>query len=131
VGGVGGNYSDGVFVLMGLGMKISLKNALSERGGDGPTFGNRPTGLLARIARRPGLWQSRSMDWRDCDEIEAVPGKVGGRPAIKGTRVEPDSIVLDAEMGATPEETHESFPHIPVETIRRTLEFASKHQPVS
>jgi uncharacterized protein (DUF433 family) len=47
---------------------------------------------------------------------------------IKGTRVEPDVIITDAEMGATPEETHESFPHLPMSTINGILEFARKHQ---
>jgi uncharacterized protein (DUF433 family) len=120
-----------VFVLKGVGVEISLKNVLPELGRLARRLAVGPQAYWHEFARGPGLWQSRSMDWRDCDEIEAVPGKVGGRPVKKGTRVEPDSIVLDAEMGATPEETHESFPHIPVETIRLILEFANKHQSVS
>jgi uncharacterized protein DUF433 len=44
------------------------------------------------------------MEWQDCSEIETVPGKVGGRPVIKGTRVELDVILVDEEYGRTPEQ---------------------------
>ena len=66
--------------------------------------------------------------WDECELVERVEGRCGGRPTIKGTRVEPDVIVQDAEMGATPEGTHESFPSVSVGTIRGILEFAHKHQ---
>jgi uncharacterized protein (DUF433 family) len=70
-----------------------------------------------------------NIDWTDCDLVERVPGKCGGRPTIKGTRIEPSAIVADAEMGATPEEMHESFPSVPVSTVKGILEFARSHQP--
>jgi len=68
------------------------------------------------------------MDWRDCSEIEVVPGKVGGRPVIKGTRVEPDVILVDEEHGRTAEQTHASFPTVPVDTILKIRAFARSHQ---
>jgi hypothetical protein len=34
---------------------------------------------------------------------------VGGRPVIKGTRIEPEVVLVDEEYGRTPE-THESYP---------------------
>jgi uncharacterized protein (DUF433 family) len=68
------------------------------------------------------------MDWTGCDEIEQVPGKVGGRPVIRGTRVEPDVILIDEEYGRTPEQTHASFPTVPVDTILKVRAFARKHQ---
>ena len=37
-----------------------------------------------------------TIDWTDCDLVERIPGKCGGRPTIKGTRIEPDAIVTDA-----------------------------------
>ena len=68
------------------------------------------------------------IDWMECSEIEVVPGKVGGRPVIKGTRIEPDLVVVEAEFGRTPEQTHEDFPTLPVETIRALQAFAEKQK---
>jgi uncharacterized protein (DUF433 family) len=68
------------------------------------------------------------MDWTDCDLVEEVPGKVGGRPVIKGTRIEPDVVLVDEEYGRTPEQTHASFPTLSVETILAIRAFAHKHQ---
>lgn len=68
------------------------------------------------------------MDWTGCDAVEQVPGKVGGRPVIKGTRIEPDVVLIDEEYGRTPEQTHASFPTLPVDTIVKIRAFAHKHQ---
>ena len=70
------------------------------------------------------------MEWLDCDLIEVVPGKMGGRPVIKGTRIEPDTIIDDFDLGSPVEEIHENFPTVPVTTIRRLLAFAQLQQPV-
>lgn len=50
-----------------------------------------------------------TIDWTSCDSIEQVPGKVGGRPVVHGTRIEPDVILIDEEYGRTPEQTHADF----------------------
>jgi uncharacterized protein (DUF433 family) len=68
------------------------------------------------------------MDWTGCDLIEQVPGKVGGRPVVKGTRIEPEVILIDEEYGRTPEQTHADFPTLPVDTILKIRAFARKHQ---
>jgi uncharacterized protein (DUF433 family) len=68
------------------------------------------------------------MDWSDCNLVEKVPGKMGGRPVVKGTRIEPDIILIEEEHGRTPEETHESFPTLSVETILQVRAFAHKSQ---
>jgi uncharacterized protein (DUF433 family) len=68
--------------------------------------------------------------WADCDLVKRVTGKAGGRPVIKGTRIEPDVILTDEEYGRTPEQTHASFPTLPINTIRAIRAFAHKHQPV-
>jgi uncharacterized protein (DUF433 family) len=68
------------------------------------------------------------MDWTGCDVIEQVPGKVGGRPVIKGTRIEPEVILVDEEYGRTPEQTQADFPTLPLETILKIRAFAHKHQ---
>ena len=68
------------------------------------------------------------MDWKECDLIEAVPGRCGGRPTIKGTRIEPELLMVEAELGRTPEQTHDDFPSLPVATIREIQAFAAKHK---
>ena len=68
------------------------------------------------------------MDWAGCDLVERVPGKVGGRPVIKGTRIEPDFLLVEAELGRSPEETHEEFPTLSVGVIRAIQTYAEEHE---
>lgn len=68
------------------------------------------------------------MEWSDCEFVERVPGKMGGRPVVKGTRIEPEVILIDEECGRTPEQTHESYPTLPIDTIRKIRAFAHRHQ---
>jgi uncharacterized protein (DUF433 family) len=70
------------------------------------------------------------MNWLECDEIEVVPGKMGGRPVVKGTRIEAEAILIDEDYGRTPDQTHEGYPTLPIETILKIRAFAHKHQPV-
>jgi uncharacterized protein (DUF433 family) len=69
------------------------------------------------------------MDWTGCNLIEQIPGKVSGRPLIKGTRVLAETIVEDAELGESVEDIHENYPSVPTETIRKILAFAKAHAP--
>ena len=71
------------------------------------------------------------MDWSGCDVIEQVPGKMGGRPVIKGTRIEPETILQDYELGSPGEEIHENFSTVPVDTIRKVIAFANAQAPVA
>jgi uncharacterized protein (DUF433 family) len=73
----------------------------------------------------------RVLGWIDCDLIEAVPGKMGGRPVIKGTRIEPETIVTDFELGSSFEEIHQNFPTVSIDTIRGLVAFANSKQLVS
>jgi len=66
----------------------------------------------------------------DCNLVERVEGKMGGRPVIKGTRIEPEVVLIDEEYGRTPEQTHESYPTLSIDTIVKIRAFAHKHQPV-
>ncbi len=66
--------------------------------------------------------------WDDCDLVERVDGKMNGLPVIKGTRVQPDVIVENFEGGSDIEEIAENYPHIPVDAIRRIIEFHHSHQ---
>ncbi len=40
------------------------------------------------------------MNWTDCPIIEQIPGKMSGAPVVRGTRMRPQDIVGNAEMGA-------------------------------
>jgi uncharacterized protein (DUF433 family) len=64
------------------------------------------------------------IDWMACDLIESVPGKVSGRPVVRGTRIMPDAIVGSYELGDTIDEIHEGFPTLTVAQIERLIEFA-------
>jgi uncharacterized protein (DUF433 family) len=68
--------------------------------------------------------QRQIMDWTHCPEIERIAGRVGGRPVIRGTRIEPDTIVTDFELGSPVEEIHENFPTVTLDTIKKVIAFA-------
>ena len=57
--------------------------------------------------------------------LEVVPGKRGGRPTVKGTRVSVDDILDMLAAGWKPEEVAEEF-DIPLEAVYEALRFASK-----
>ena len=65
-----------------------------------------------------------SIDWTQCELIECVPGKVSGRPVVRGTRILPDAIVGSYDLGETIEELHQGFPTLTVVQIKRLIEFA-------
>ena len=71
-----------------------------------------------------------TVDWSECELVESVVGKVGGRPVVKGTRVPADTILTDEELGATVEETHESFPSLSLDTIRIIRAYGHSHKPM-
>jgi uncharacterized protein (DUF433 family) len=68
------------------------------------------------------------MDWMECDGVEAIPGKMGGRPVIKGTRIEPALILTEEERSRTAIETHEDFPTLSIETILKIRAFTYTRQ---
>ena len=63
-----------------------------------------------------------------CELIESVPGKVSGRPVVRGTRIMPDAIVGSYELGETIEELRKGFPSLSEGQIRRLIEFARAQQ---
>ena len=75
------------------------------------------------------------MDWKDCDLVEVVPGKVSGAPVVRGTRVQADAVVENYESsldeGMSPDaavaEINENFPSVSVKTIRELLAYAHAH----
>jgi uncharacterized protein (DUF433 family) len=39
------------------------------------------------------------IDWTACELIEQIPGKVSGRPIVRGTRIMPDGICEQLRHG--------------------------------
>ena len=72
------------------------------------------------------------IDWTQCELIERVPGKVSGRPIVRGTRILPDAVVNGYNAGETIALIHENYPGLSVSQIRRLIEFAHSRrgQPV-
>ena len=67
-------------------------------------------------------------DWLACELIESVPGKVSGKPVVRGTRIMPDPIVNSYELGDTIEEIHEGFPTLSLAQIKRLIRFADEQR---
>ena len=68
------------------------------------------------------------IDWMQCELIEQVPGKVSGRPIVRGTRILPDAIVDSYDLGETIDELREGFPSLSVSQIKRLIEFAHSYR---
>ncbi len=67
------------------------------------------------------------IDWDGCDLVERVPGKVSGRPIVRGTRILADTIVQDAELGSPMEEIQENYPDLSLSTIQKLISYARSH----
>jgi uncharacterized protein (DUF433 family) len=82
--------------------------------------------IVARRAITPEI------DWTQCELIEQVPGKVSGRPIVRGTRILPDAIVDSYDAGDPLALIHENYPGLTIPQILRLIEFAHVHrgQPV-
>jgi uncharacterized protein (DUF433 family) len=64
------------------------------------------------------------IDWSRCPDVERTPGKVSGAWCVKGTRVMVQGIMDNAE-DFTPEQiATEIYEGVPVEVVRRILQFA-------
>jgi uncharacterized protein (DUF433 family) len=74
---------------------------------------------MDRVANRDSY-----IDWAGCELVERIPGKVSGRPVVRGTRILADTIVQDAELGSPLEEILENYPDLPLATIQRLISFA-------
>lgn len=57
--------------------------------------------------------------------LEVVPGRRGGRPTVRGTRVTVDDILDMLAAGWEPDEVAEEL-EIPLEAVYEALRFASK-----
>ena len=72
------------------------------------------------------------IDWTQCELIEQIPGKVSGRPIVRGTRILPDAIVNSCDAGEPLNLIHENYPGLSIPQIQRLIEFAHawRGQPV-
>jgi uncharacterized protein (DUF433 family) len=68
------------------------------------------------------------IDWAGCELVERVPGKVSGRPVVRGTRILADTIVQDAELGSPLEEIQENYPDLLRTVIQELISFARLHR---
>ena len=68
------------------------------------------------------------VDWTGCELVERVPGKVSGRPVVRGTRILADTIVQDAELGSPIEEIHENYPDLSRSVMQGLISFARSHR---
>jgi uncharacterized protein (DUF433 family) len=69
------------------------------------------------------------MDWTGCEVVEVVPGKVSGVPILKGSRVQADAVLQNAESGESVEDIAYNFDLDP-EDIRKVLSYAASRQTV-
>lgn len=67
------------------------------------------------------------IDWTGCELVERIPGKVSGRPVVRGTRILADTIVQDAELGSSLEEIHENYPDLSLTAIQQLISFGRSH----
>jgi uncharacterized protein (DUF433 family) len=67
--------------------------------------------------------------WDHCELIERIPGKMGGQPVIKGTRIRAQTIIDNFEAGSPVEEIAENWPELPKSTITGVLNYYHSHQP--
>jgi uncharacterized protein (DUF433 family) len=77
---------------------------------------------MAKLDTQAGI------DWTACELIEQIPGKVSGRPIVRGTRILPDGIVNSYDMGESIEDIHEDWPSLSIAQIKRLIEFAHAHR---
>ena len=68
------------------------------------------------------------IDWTGCKLVERIPGKVSGRPVVRGTRILADTIVQDAELGSPLEEIQENYPDLSPTAIQQLISFAHAHR---
>ena len=67
------------------------------------------------------------MDWSGCELVEVIPGKVSGVPLVRGSRVQADAVLENAESGESVDEIAYNFDLDP-EDIRGILAYAASRQ---
>lgn len=67
------------------------------------------------------------IDWKDCPDVERIPGKVSGAWLVMGARIPADAVLDNAEDGYSPEEiVAEIYPSLPLERVMRILAYRDR-----
>ena len=72
--------------------------------------------------------KQEQIDWSQCPDTEVIPGKVGGVPLVKGTRIPAQQIMEELAYGSPLEEIVENYPSLTPERICRLLGYAAQHK---
>ncbi len=65
------------------------------------------------------------IDWKDCPEVERIPGKVSAAWLVVGTCIPADAVLDNPEDVYSPEEiVSEIYPSLPLERAKRILLYA-------
>ncbi len=68
------------------------------------------------------------IDWKDCPDVESVPGRCSGAWVVKGSRILVQGILENAEEGLTAEEiATEVYDGLEIGRARRILDYARTH----
>lgn len=65
-------------------------------------------------------------DAKQLERITSDPAICGGRPCIRGTRIEVSVILDSLADGMTPEAIREHFPQVSLEDIRAAIAYAAE-----
>jgi uncharacterized protein (DUF433 family) len=68
--------------------------------------------------------------WKDCAAVETMPGRLGGRPVVKQSRVAADTILEAEELGETAEETAYNY-GLKLQDVLESLSYAHHPSPRS
>jgi uncharacterized protein (DUF433 family) len=68
------------------------------------------------------------IDWTQCELIECMPGKVSGRPVVRGRRIMPEAIVGSYDLGGNDRGPSPGFPTLSLAQIKRLIEFANSQR---
>jgi uncharacterized protein (DUF433 family) len=60
------------------------------------------------------------------ERITMEPGKLGGKPCIRGIRIRVSDVLGLLARGLTPEEVLKQMPDLELDDIRASLEFAAR-----
>ncbi|HEV2296655.1 MAG TPA: DUF433 domain-containing protein [Tepidisphaeraceae bacterium] len=66
------------------------------------------------------------LDWKDCPQVERVPGKMSGAWVFKGTRVPVAALFENLESGARVDEFLEWFPGVTRQHVEAVLSHAEQ-----
>lgn len=66
------------------------------------------------------------IDWSQCPALESVPGKLGGKWVIRGTRVPIEMLFVNLASGASVDDFVEWFEGIPRERYTEVLQFLAQ-----